>query len=103
MKNTFERKLIEPVAAASVIAFAAYALFSGSCYAQQTIPSITAVADGKETKEVEKLVEQPKPTKPLFNLYGWTINGHWGSMQFWNSSLRADSQINLDLPLVTLR
>jgi putative OmpL-like beta-barrel porin-2 len=75
MENRFERKWIEPVAAAGVIVFAAYALFSGSCYAQQTIPSITAVGDDKETKEVEK----PKPAKPLFNLYGWIEAGITGN------------------------
>jgi hypothetical protein len=72
---TFEKKWIEPVAATGVIAFAAYALFSGSCYAQQTIPSIIAVADGEETKQVQQLIEQPK-AKPLFNLYGWIEAAH---------------------------
>jgi hypothetical protein len=54
MKNTFERKLIERGAAASVIALAAYALFSGSGYGQETTPNITADVDGKETKPVQQ-------------------------------------------------
>jgi hypothetical protein len=42
MKDTFERKLIGRVAAARVIAVAAYALFSGSGYGQEITPNITA-------------------------------------------------------------
>src|SRR4030088_303471 len=79
MKTTFERKLMRRLASASVVALAAYALSSGSCYAQQTTPTVTAASDGKETKEVMKLVQQPKPAEPLFKLYGWIEAGITGN------------------------
>jgi Putative beta-barrel porin-2, OmpL-like. bbp2 len=79
MKNRFERTLIRRAAAMSVMALAAYALSSGSGYAQLTMPSVAAGEDGKETKEVEQLVEPPKPAKPLFDLYGWIEAGITGN------------------------
>jgi Putative beta-barrel porin-2, OmpL-like. bbp2 len=78
MKNTFERTLIGRGAAASVIALAAYALFSGSGYGQETTPNITADVDGKEAEQVQQLIEQPK-AKPVFNLYGWIEAGITGN------------------------
>ena len=62
MNKLFEMKLIRQLASASVVAFAAYALSSGACYAQQATPSpspmVSKAADGKETKEAKKVVEQ---------------------------------------------
>ena len=79
MRNRFEKTLIRRVIAMSVMAVAAYALSSGSGYAQLTGPSVAAGEDGKETKEVEQLVEPPKPAKPLFDLYGWIEAGITGN------------------------
>ena len=79
MKTTFERKVIRRLASASVIALAAYALSSGSCYAQQTTPTVTAASDDKEAKEFKKVVEQPKPSEKLFKLYGWIEAGITGN------------------------
>src|SRR5580700_9705546 len=65
MKYIFEMKLFRRLASASVVA--AYALSSGLCYAQQATPApspAVAAADGKETKEVKKVAEQPKPPEP---------------------------------------
>src|ERR1700686_575448 len=58
------------------MAFAIYATaFSVPLYAQQATPSpgpgSVAALDGKETKEVKKVAEQPKPPEPRFKLYGW--------------------------------
>jgi hypothetical protein len=79
MKNRFERKLIRRVVAVSVMALATYALPSGSGYAQLTIPSVAASEDGKQTNEVEQLVETPTPAKSPFNLYGWIEAGITGN------------------------
>ncbi len=83
MKKIFEIKLIRQLASASVVAVAAYALSSGSCYAQQATPSpspaVSKSADGKETKEAKKVVEQPKPPEPRFKLYGWIEGGIIGN------------------------
>jgi hypothetical protein len=79
MKNTSQRKSIRGIAALNGIALAAYALSPGSSYAQQTSPGVASVADGKETKEVEQLVEQPKPAKLPFNIYGWIEAGITGN------------------------
>ena len=66
------------------MALAIYAAaFSDPLYAQQatTSPSPASVAalDGKETKEVKKVVEQPKPPEPRFKLYGWIEGGFIGN------------------------
>ncbi len=36
-------------------------------------------ADGKESKEAKKVVEQPKPPEPRFKLYGWIEAGITGN------------------------
>ena len=36
-------------------------------------------ADGKESKEAKKVVEQPKPPEPRFKLYGWIEGGITGN------------------------
>jgi hypothetical protein len=83
MKKLFEMKLIRQLASASVVAVAAYALSSGACYAQQATPSpsptVSKAADGKESKEAKKVVEQPKPPEPRFKLYGWIQGGIIGN------------------------
>jgi hypothetical protein len=52
-------------------------------YAQQATPSprpaSVAALDGKETKEVKKVAEQPKPPEPRFKLYGWIEGGITGN------------------------
>jgi len=80
MKYIFEMKLFRRLASASVVA--AYAFSSGLCYAQQATPApspAVAAADGKETKEVKKVVEQPKPPEPRFKIYGWIEGGITGN------------------------
>jgi hypothetical protein len=79
MKQIFEMKLLKRLASASVVA--AYALSSGFCYAQQATPapSLATAGDGKETKEVKKVAEQPKPPEPRFKLYGWVEAGITGN------------------------
>src|SRR5262249_13601224 len=73
--NSFRR-----VAFAGVIAFAAYASFSGPAYAQQAAPSPSpATVKATEGKEVKKVVEQPKPPEPRFKLYGWIEGGITGN------------------------
>src|SRR5271166_2994102 len=84
MKKIFEMKFIRRLASASIVAVTAYALSSGSCYAQQATPApspaaspaVTAASDGKEAK---KVVEQPKPPEPRFKLYGWVEGGITGN------------------------
>ena len=63
----------------SILTLAIYALLSGSSYARQTLPSVASPADDKETKEVEQLVEEPKPAKLPFNLYSWIEAGITGN------------------------
>jgi hypothetical protein len=79
MKYIFEMKHLRRLAFASVVA--AYALSSGLCYAQQAspAPSPAVAADGKEAKEVKKVIEQPKPPEPRFKLYGWIQAGITGN------------------------
>jgi hypothetical protein len=83
MKQIIEMKLFRRFASASVVA--AYALTSGLCYAQQSSPApspspaVVTASDGKETKEVKKVVEQPKPPEPRFKLYGWIEGGFIGN------------------------
>jgi hypothetical protein len=81
MKYIFEMKLFRRLASASIVA--AYALSSGLCYAQQATPApspaVAAAADGKESKEAKKVVEQPKPPEPRFKLYGWIEAGITGN------------------------
>src|SRR5258705_9714869 len=66
------------------VALAIYATaFSVPLYAQQATPSpspasVTAL-DGKETKEIKKVAEQPKPPEPRFKLYGWIEAGITGN------------------------
>ncbi len=81
MKKIFEIKLIRRIASASMVAVAAYALSSGSSYAQQATPSptVSTAPDGKESKEAKKVVEQPKPPEPRFKLYGWIEAGITGN------------------------
>src|SRR6478672_6023584 len=86
MKKLFEIKLVRRLAA-SVVAVAAFALPSGACYAQQAAtspspapsPTVSQAPDGKETKEVKKVAEQPKPPEPRFKLYGWIQGGFMGN------------------------
>jgi Putative beta-barrel porin-2, OmpL-like. bbp2 len=66
------------------MALAIYAAaFSVPLYAQQATPSPSPVSvaalDGKETKEVKKVAEQPKPPEPRFKLYGWIEGGITGN------------------------
>src|ERR1700686_5836984 len=66
------------------MAFAIYATaFSVPLYAQQATPSPSPASvmalDGKETKEVKKVAEQPKPPEPRFKLYGWVEGGITGN------------------------
>jgi hypothetical protein len=83
MKKKSEMKLIRQLASASVVAIAAYALSSGSSYAQQATPApsptVSTAPDGKETKEAKKVAEQPKPPEPRFKLYGWIQGGLTGN------------------------
>ena len=66
------------------VALSIYATaFSVPLYAQQATPSpgpgSVAALDGKETKEVKKVAEQPKPPEPRFKLYGWIEGGITGN------------------------
>jgi hypothetical protein len=66
------------------VALSIYATaFSVPLYAQQATPSTgpgsVAALDGKETKEVKKVAEQPKPPEPRFKLYGWIEGGITGN------------------------
>jgi hypothetical protein len=83
MKKIFEMKFIRRLASASIVAVAAYALSSGSGYAQQAAPApsptVSTAPDGKESKEVKKVAEQPKPPEPRFKLYGWIEAGITGN------------------------
>jgi hypothetical protein len=83
MKYTFEMKLIRRLVSASLVTFATCALFAAPCYAQQATPApspaVTTAPDGKETKEVQKVAEQPKPPEPRFKLYGWIEAGITGN------------------------
>jgi hypothetical protein len=83
MKYMKKFKSFRRVATASVVALAAYGLFSGSVYAQQAAPSpspaTVKASDGKESKEVKKVAEQPKPPEPRFKLYGWIEGGITGN------------------------
>jgi putative OmpL-like beta-barrel porin-2 len=83
MKYIKKLKSFRRVAIASVVALAAYGFFSGSAYAQQAAPSpspaTVKASDGKETKEVKKVAEQPKPPEPRFKLYGWIEAGITGN------------------------
>jgi hypothetical protein len=83
MKYIVKLKLFRRVATATVVALAAYGSFSGSAYAQQAAPSpsptTVKASDGKETKEVKKVAEQPKPPEPRFKLYGWIEGGLTGN------------------------
>ena len=83
MKKIFEMKFIRRLASASIVAVAAYALSSGSSYAQQAAPApsptVSTAPDGKESKEVKKVAEQPKPPEPRFKLYGWIQGGITGN------------------------
>jgi Putative beta-barrel porin-2, OmpL-like. bbp2 len=60
---------------------AAYALFSGLCYAQQASPTpgsspvVLDNSDEKVTEEAKNIVEQLKPPEPRFKLYGWIEAG----------------------------
>ena len=82
MKKKSEMKFIRRLASASIVAVAAYALSSGSGYAQQAAPApsptVSTAPDGKETKEVKKVAEQ-KPPEPRFKLYGWIEAGITGN------------------------
>jgi hypothetical protein len=83
MKKIFEMKFIRRLASASIVAVAAYALSSGSGYAQQAAPApsptVSTAPDGKESKETKKVAEQPKPPEPRFKLYGWIQGGITGN------------------------
>ena len=83
MKYKFEMKLIRRLASASFVAVAAYALSLGPSYAQQATPApsptVSTAPDGKESKEVKKVAEQPKPPEPRFKLYGWIEAGITGN------------------------
>ena len=83
MKKIFEMKFVRRFASASIVAVAAYALSSGSGYAQQAAPApspaVSTAPDGKESKEVKKVAEQPKPPEPRFKLYGWIQGGLTGN------------------------
>jgi hypothetical protein len=83
MKYMKKFKSFRRIATASVVALAAYGLFSGSAYAQQAAPSpspaTVKASDGKESKEVKKVAEQPKPPEPRFKLYGWIEGGITGN------------------------
>jgi Putative beta-barrel porin-2, OmpL-like. bbp2 len=83
MKYTQKLKSFRRVAAAGVVALAAYGFLSGSAYAQQAAPSpspaTVKASDGKVTKEAKKVVEQPKPPEPRFKLYGWIEGGITGN------------------------
>jgi hypothetical protein len=83
MKYIEKLKSFRRVAIASVVALAAYGLFCGSAYAQQAAPSpspaTVKASDDKETKEVKKVAEQPKPPEPRFKLYGWIEGGITGN------------------------
>jgi hypothetical protein len=67
----------------AAVGLAAYILFSGSGYAQQTAPSPSPatmkVSDGKEAKEAKKIALPPKPPEPRFKIYGWIEAGITGN------------------------
>jgi hypothetical protein len=81
MKINNESKLFRWLVSAGIAA--GYALTSSFCYGQQATaapsPPVTALSDGKETKEVKKVAEQPKPPEPRFKLYGWIEAGITGN------------------------
>src|ERR1700730_8726698 len=83
MKYKFEMKLIRRLASAGFVAVAAYSFSLGSSYAQQATPApsptVSTAPDGKESKEVKKVAEQPKPPEPRFKLYGWIEAGITGN------------------------
>src|ERR1700737_3673931 len=84
MKYTQKLKSFRRVATAGIVALAAaYGFLSGSAYAQQAAPSpspaTVKASDGKETKEVKKVVEQPKPPEPRSKLYGGVEGGITGN------------------------
>src|SRR5438132_4185048 len=83
MKYIKKIKSFRRVATASVVTLVAYGLFSDSAYAQQAAPSpspaTVKASDDKETKEVKKVAEQPKPPEPRFKLYGWIEAGITGN------------------------
>src|SRR5262249_29174775 len=83
MKYTFETQLIRRLASAGLVTISTCALFAAPCYAQQATPApspaVTTAPDGKESKAVQKVAEQPKPPEPRFKLYGWIEAGITGN------------------------
>src|ERR1700736_6553404 len=83
MKYISKLQSFRRVAATCAVSLVAHASFSSSGYAQQATPSPSPatlkVSDGKEAKEVKKVVFPPKPPEPRFKLYGWIEGGITGN------------------------
>ena len=70
-------RVVNRLAVASALGFAAYALsYCPSSFGQAVSATPTPVPDGKEVKNV---VATPKPPEPRFKLYGWIEGGITGN------------------------
>ena len=83
MKQMKRLKSFKRLATAGFVALTAYTFYPDSGHAQQAAPSpspaTVKASDGKETKEIKKVAEQPKPPEPRFKLYGWIESGITGN------------------------